>query len=174
MKLIIDGYNLLHASGVLGQGRGLDYLRKSRQALLNCLAESLPPTELPQTTVVFDATDPPWNAPKQQKHAGMTVVFASHFADADSYIEELIKQNSAPRRLTVVSSDHRLHRAAKRRKATPIDSDLWFRELLRQRQSRRSPSGANPGDDQVVKPEGPFSEGETQYWLKQFGIEEGK
>ena len=32
-------------------------------------------------------------------------------------IEELIRKESAPRRLTVVSSDHRVQRAARRRKA---------------------------------------------------------
>ena len=51
------------------------------------------------------------------------------YEDADSLIEELIQKNSTPKNLTVVSSDHRLHRAALRRKATPIDSDVWFDEL---------------------------------------------
>jgi uncharacterized protein len=65
----------------------------------------------------------------------------------------------------VVSSDHRLHRAAKRRKATPIDGDQWFRELLRARHERTSASS-----NETVKPEGPFSPAEVDSWLAQFGL----
>jgi hypothetical protein len=41
----------------------------------------------------------------------------------------LIRKHSSPRALTVVSSDHRLHRAARRRRATPIDSDRWVADV---------------------------------------------
>ena len=79
-------------------------------------------------------------------------------------IEELILRDSAPRRLTVVSSDHRLQKAAHRRKATAVDSDRWLAQMLRERQSRQQ---AGPSDS--VKPEGPLSAGEVEFWLKQFG-----
>lgn len=170
MTLIIDGYNLLHASGVLGRGRGKGHLERARTALLNSLAQAIPSAELTKTTVVFDSKDPPWGAPKRINHEGIEVVFASHHDDADSYIEEMIIKNSAPRKLTVVSSDHRLHRAAKRRKATAVDSDRWFVDLQRARAARQE----NPGGDQVIKPEGPFTSGEVEYWLRQFGLEERK
>lgn len=168
MPLIIDGYNLLHASGVLGRGKGRSSLERARTALLNLLAESLPAAELPRTTVVFDANDAPWGLSRKLDHQGITVYFASRHADADSMIEELIKADSSPKRLTVVSSDHRLHRAARRRRATAIDSDKWLAELLRARQER-SQSKA----DESIKPEGPFSPGEVDYWLKQFHINDG-
>ena len=35
MPLLIDGYNLLHATGILGRGRGHGWLARSREALLN-------------------------------------------------------------------------------------------------------------------------------------------
>jgi predicted RNA-binding protein with PIN domain len=166
MPLIIDGYNLLHASGILGSGRGQGHLERARTALLNCLAESLPENEISQTAVVFDAREPPWNVARQVKHAGITVHFASRYEDADSQIEELIRAHTSPKKLTVVSSDHRLHRAAKRRKATPVDSDVWFLELMRSRAARNQPD-----PEKVVKPEGPFSNIEVEYWLKHFGME---
>jgi predicted RNA-binding protein with PIN domain len=166
MPLLIDGYNLLHASNILGRGRGSSALERSREALLNVLAASLPPEELPRTTIVFDARDPPWGLSRQTNHQGITVIFASREADADSLIEELIKKHSAPRKLTVVSSDHRLHRAANRRRATAIDSDRWFAELLRQRHERSHPTTAD-----TIKPEGPFSSGEVDFWLRQFGLD---
>ena len=41
MSLIIDAYNLLHASGILGKGIGPGGLERSRNALLNFLANTL-------------------------------------------------------------------------------------------------------------------------------------
>lgn len=169
MPLIIDGYNLLHASGILGRGKGPGHLERARQALLNFLVESLPEKELTKTVVVFDAVDPPWGLPRRVNHSGVQVVFASHHSDADSHIEEMIEENSAPKRLTVVSSDHRLHRAAKRRKATAIDSDRWFAEQIRSRSER-----ASANSQRVTKPDGGLSDIEVEYWLKHFGMDEKK
>jgi len=166
MPLLIDGYNLLHASGILGSGRGRGSLERSREALLNVLAQSLPAEEIPRTTVVFDAHDPPWGLARKIDHQGITVYFASRHEDADTMIEEFIKADSAPRKLVVVSGDHRLHRAAKRRRATAIDSDRWFRDLLQARLERQMASLNEP-----IKPEGPFSPGEVDFWLRQFDVD---
>jgi len=163
MTILIDGYNLLHASGVMGRGSGPGGLERSRTALLNLLAASLPAEELPRTTVVFDASEAPWGAARTLQHQGLTVRFADRDSDADTLIEELIKADSAPKRLTVVSSDHRLQRAAKRRKATAIDADQWLAQLLRE---RREPGEAAATEN--LKPEGPLSSGEVEFWLRQF------
>jgi hypothetical protein len=167
MTLLIDGYNLLHASGLLGRGRGRGVLESARQALLNFLANSLPEADVARTTVVFDAHEAPWGSLRRSTIAGISVIFGSSELDADSVIEKLILEDSAPKRLTVVSSDHRLHRAAKRRKATPVDSDQWFREVIRARAARQQPD-----PDVVIKPDGPFTEGEVEYWLKHMGLDE--
>jgi uncharacterized protein len=165
MPLIIDGYNLLHASGILGRGRGPGHLERARNALLTILSESLPEKEIAKTIVVFDAADPPWGVARQTTYNGIRVLFASHHSDADSHIEELIKDDTAPRKLTVVSSDHRLHRAAKRRKATAVDSDLWFAQLMRDRYRN-----LHPDENSTAKPASPNSNIEVEYWLKHFGL----
>jgi uncharacterized protein len=168
MPLIIDGYNLLNATGIAGQGRGPRRLEQARQALLNTLVESLPADEVPKTTVVFDASESPWGVQRQLSHRGISVYFAAKEDDADSVIERLIAAHSAPKRLIVVSSDHRLQRAARRRKATAIDSDIWFNQLLRDRADRTaSKSAAN----EPPKPEGPYSPGEVERWLREFGLQ---
>ncbi|MEX0936703.1 MAG: NYN domain-containing protein [Pirellulales bacterium] len=163
MAYLIDGYNLLHVTGIFGRGRGPHGLERSRKALLNFLAASLSPSELSQTTVVFDAAAAPPGLPRTQVHQGITVRFAANYDDADALIEELIEQHSAPRRLVVVSSDHRLHRAARRRKAKPIDSEDWYSQLLRKRHST-----ARPTDKPDAKPTAPPSEAQVQYWVDEF------
>lgn len=162
MSLIIDGYNLLHVTGRLGRGRGPGVLEKARLALLNLLVESLPPEELPATTIVFDARHAPPDVPHSLEHRGLAVRFAHQHEEADELIEELIRSDSAPRRLTVVSSDHRLQAAARRRRAKAVDSESWLEALLRDRHQRRQqrPSPA--------KPEGEISPSEVEYWLHEF------
>ena len=166
MSLVIDGYNLLHASGILGRGSGPGGFERSRAALLDFLAESLDRRQLAGTTVVFDARMAPPGLPRTTKHRGITVRFAARGSDADEEIEQLIADHTAPRRLTVVSSDHRLHRAARRRRAKVIDSEKWYAAVLRRRIDRareKSPAG---------KPSESPTAGEVRYWLRQFGIEE--
>jgi predicted RNA-binding protein with PIN domain len=168
MALLIDGYNLLHASGILGRGVGPGGLERSRAALLNFLAESLEADELAGTTVVFDARLAPPGLPRLVEHRGITVRFAEPGADADQLIEELIRADSAPRRLVVVSSDHRLHRAARRRRSRAFDSDRWYADTLRRRIDRAR--GTRPS----AKPSEPLSEGEVRFWLRQFGMEDAE
>jgi hypothetical protein len=166
MPLIIDGYNLLNAVGIVGRGAGPGGLQRSRLALLNFLAESLEPEEAAHATVVFDAHDAPAGLPRSVEHRGLTVRFAARFEDADSLIEELIRRHSAPRRLTVVSSDHRVQRAARRRKAHFIDSDAWYAEVVRQRHQRQqsAPEG-------LERPYVPLLEEDVDYWICRFGGE---
>jgi uncharacterized protein len=168
MPLLIDGYNLVHVAGILGRGVGPGSLQRSRLALLNFLAESLDPGELPHTTVVFDSHDAPWGLPRQVEHRGITVRFATQYEEADDLIEELIRADSAPRRLVVVSSDHRLQRAARRRRAKAVDSDVWYAELVRARRQRQEASSDAP-----VRPAPavPLLEEDVNYWLRQFGGE---
>ncbi len=166
MSLLIDGYNLLHASGILGRGVGPGGLERSRAALLNFLVESLDPADVQHTIVVFDAGSNSRGLPRSYEHRGLTVKFSIGHADADELIEQLIRLDSNPRRLTVVSSDHRLQRAAKRRKAHAIDSDKWFAVVLRGRIDR------GRLDPPTAKPPGPLDENQVHFWLRQFGVED--
>ncbi|MBL9124667.1 MAG: NYN domain-containing protein [Planctomycetaceae bacterium] len=163
MALIIDGYNLIHGANLIGGGVGPRGLERSRQVLLDFLVASLPPDELSHTTVVFDAAKPPPGRPRRSEYQGIVVLFASAYDNADELIEELIQADSAPKRLTVVSSDHRLHKAARRRKAKAIDSDRWYAEIVKKRTAQRS---QRPLPD---KPTGPLAPHEVERWLQELG-----
>ena len=54
MKILIDGYNLLHASGIFGGVRGAGGFEASRRALLDEIARLLGPAA-GGVTVIFDA-----------------------------------------------------------------------------------------------------------------------
>lgn len=162
MPLLIDGYNLRHAAGAFGRGADAGTLERARTELLRLLARWLPPEQLQQTTIVFDAAGAPPGLPRTTKHRGITVRFAAGHADADALLEELIAADHAPKRLTVVSSDHRVQRAARRRRARAVDSDVWCAEVARQ----QSQEDKAPGKS--AKPSTPLSPGEVQHWMREF------
>ena len=130
MLVLIDGYNLLHASTILPPPRLQGSLEATRAAVLDFLIQRLPPQVASQTTVVFDKGTER-GLPARTRHGPLAVRFAIHHSEADDLLEQLIAAHHAPRRLTVVSSDHRVQRAARRRRARTVDSDVWLRELTR-------------------------------------------
>ena len=163
MALIIDGYNLLNAVGILSGASGSGNLQRARGALLNFLAESLSLEQRERTAVIFDAgPEAPRGLPRMVSDRAMTIHFASEYDDADALIEELILADTAPRSLTVVSSDHRIQRAAKRRRARSIDSDRWYVEILHSRQNQAN------RDSLPDKPQLPLTAADVDYWLSKF------
>lgn len=129
MAILIDGYNLLHATGFIAAGATYTSLEGPRRSFLNFLCERLTPDEARDTTVVFDAAEAPAGLPIETFNGNIRVLFARDHAEADDLIEELIRANHVPQKLIVVSSDHRIHRAARRRRATAVDSDVWYWDL---------------------------------------------
>lgn len=167
MRLLIDGYNVMYTAGVPGRGFGIGKLERGRLGLLKFVAESLEPAELAETVVVFDGRDAPPGLPRQIEYCGMQVRFAPRSLSADDVIEELIQQESAPGRLTVVSSDRRIQQAARRRKAKAIDSQSWYESLCARRRCR-----APKPLPESLKPAHPPLEAEVARWLAEFGGEQ--
>ncbi len=167
MSLIIDGYNLLFAAGLVGSVDGEGSFEGERRALLDALLNVIDPKELPQTTVVFDSAKAPPGLPRTVHHQQITVRFATGYADADEMIEELIRDHHAPKRLTVVSSDHRVQRAARRRKAKAIDSDSWFRLMRQTRKRIQEQEAKKPPPPK--QPSASVPNAQVNEWIKFFG-----
>ena len=163
MALLIDGYNLLHVTGIFGGGSAAGSFHRSRQALVNFLAASIDGRHRKHAVIVFDAADAPPGLPDTVDHQGLTIRYARGYPDADSLLEELIAAHHAPRRLTVVSSDHRVQRAARRRRAKAVDSEQWYADLLAKRRRRNKSKPA-----EFSKPEGVLDPAEVAYWLEKF------
>jgi len=164
--LVIDGYNLLHAAGFARRRYGPGDLERARHKVLSLIAEQMSDEQRRRTTFVFDAKDPPPDASGHGAHAEMLVLYAHEDEEADDLIERLIDAHSAPRQLIVVSSDHRLHKSARRRKSVALDSDAFLDECARRVYARRTPR-AEP----EIKPGCDTSPAAIEEWLAVFDID---
>jgi hypothetical protein len=114
--------------------------------------------------IIFDGTGPP----DKSGFNGVSnpeIFFSGRGTDTDTVIEDKIKTSTAPKGLTIVSSDRRLRQAASARKATPVKSDVFWADLRKQLSRKRpvkEPAGKRRG----------LSEGETKQWLAFFGLDQ--
>lgn len=160
--LLIDGYNLLHAAGLGRLDYGPGDLQRCRERLLRLLVNHLSPAELARALVVFDAREPPPDRPARQTFQGLRVLFANPGGDADVAIQETLAEHAAPRRVTLVSSDHMLQQAARRHRADWIDSEDFLSGLERRRRVR-----SHVADSE--KPASELTPAESEHWARYFG-----
>ncbi len=163
--LLIDGYNVLHAAGLARKAYGPGEFERTRRSLIRLISQQLSPRERERTTVVFDATDRTLSPSPPQIVDDLLVIYADRNGDADEEIEQLIRENSAPRRLCVVSSDHRLQKAARRRRAKFMDSEDFLRRLARRpTPDERRRQQVEPSNKQS----GRLLPSEVEAWLRVF------
>jgi predicted RNA-binding protein with PIN domain len=159
MLLLVDGYNLLWAVKKLTEQESVvtdvrmcwyvnEYLRKIKQ----------------MGEMIFDGVGPP----DKRGFDGFTnleIIFSGRDIEADTVIENKIRINSAPKGLTVISSDRRVRDAAKTRRAISIKAeDFWLglTKELEKKERIKEPKQKRHG----------LTDGETDYWLKEFEMDE--
>jgi predicted RNA-binding protein with PIN domain len=156
---IIDGYNLLHT--IRKTEEGSEAL--SDVDLCHILSTYFKLTG-EKAEIIFDGTGPP----DKSGFNGVSnpeIFFSGRGTDTDTVIEDKIKTSTAPKGLTIISSDRRLRQAARARKATPVKSDVFWADLRKQLSRKRpvkEPAGKRRG----------LSEGETKQWLAFFGLDQ--
>lgn len=163
MPYLIDGYNLLYAMGAIPKRAGPHGLEKARLRLLGLL-HSVYGDDAAHVTVVFDAAHAPPGAVGEEEYHGVHVRFAVGHEDADELIESVIRHDSAPKQLTVVSDDHRIQQAARRRHCVVLGC-LDYLDGLQRR--RHQPSTPQPKDEKRTA----SSAEEVQEWLKAFAAD---
>jgi predicted RNA-binding protein with PIN domain len=156
---IIDGYNLLWSIH-----KTVEHFEEITQAQLCRLVAQYLKADGLDGLIVFDGVGPPDKRPLQHI-ANLEVLFSGPNADADDVIEARLKADTAPKRLTVVSSDRRIRTAVKAAKATSIKSEQFCRILLSRAKARKAPA------EPVQKKQG-LDEGQTKQWLKYFGLDQ--
>jgi uncharacterized protein len=171
--LLIDGYNLMFESTSVDRGMDGDKaLRAARGRMLHLLVGLIDESMRSKTMIVFDAKKAPPGLTDNYDYQGIQIVFARDWDSADELIQTEIRRHSAPKTLTVVSSDHAIHRKAIARGAKVIDSDEWLARELENR-DRRLREGAidagEPLDLELDTKNREVSRDEMERWLKEFG-----
>ena len=156
--MLIDGYNLLRAVQNLSE----QSFNITDVQLCLVLSEYLYRIKK-KGKIVFDGTGPR-DKTAFKNIRNLEVVFSGSSHEADDVIEELVLENTAPKRLVVVSSDRRIKTAAKKRKAIAADCvDFWMeviKTLEKKRKRKPEPQAKFTG----------ITEAETEYWLREFGL----
>ena len=157
--IIIDGHNLLHS--IHKEGSYSEPI--SDVGLCRIIGRYLKLTGQ-SGTIVFDGTGPR-DKSGFDDISNLEVFFAGLGNDTDTVIEDKIGSSTAPRRLTIVSSDRRLRKAARARKAISVKSEVFWNNI--QKQLSRKKAAKEP----AAKRRG-LSESETKQWLEFFGLEQ--
>ncbi len=160
MLYLIDGYNLLHAMGVLGKRVGPQGLAKARLGLSGLLRGALK-EDASNVTVVYDAAGAPPGLVDDQECQGIHVRFAIDQDQADDLIESIIGKCSAPKQLAVVSDDRRIRKAAQRRGCKSVHCADFLEDLARGRHRQRS-TGSTSAEKK------PSANNESDFWLQEF------
>ena len=155
MPFLIDGNNLIFAMADVGRDVGRGGLCK----MLSVLVDSGR-----QVTVVFDGPPPRKPLAKQIAAGGVETIYSGTIK-ADILICEEIAANTAPRRLSVVSTDREIRSAARKRRCKGIRSEDFARVLV---QLQTPPPSEPPEPPEKRKG---LTKGQVAHWLKEFGID---
>jgi predicted RNA-binding protein with PIN domain len=156
---IIDGHNLLHAIPKVDESTTLISDLQLCRIIDYYLRQSGNKGE-----IIFDGIGPP-DKSGFDSTSRLEISFAGLDTDTDTVIEDKIRVNSAPKRLVIVSSDRRIRKAARARKATSIKSEQFWYNI--NKQLNRKTRKKEPGE----KRHG-LTESETKQWLEFFGLEQ--
>ncbi len=157
MPLLLDTYNILHVVGVLPpEIAGIDtnglarLLESSRWASQGCW-------------LICDGTVKPGT---QEGGGGVQIRFAGPGRTADEAIAQLVEKSSAPRSITVVSSDREVQRHARTRKCRVIDASEFLARLSEDvgRGPAARPSPAAPST--------PLTGKAVRDWIRSFGVDD--
>jgi hypothetical protein len=96
------------------------------------------------------------------EYHGIHIAFAVEHHEADDLIELKIEKESAPNKLTVVSDDQRIQKAARRRHCIVRGCLDYLEDLDRERRPKHSSPLEAP-----AKPTG-LSPAEIERWLREF------
>ncbi|MBN2843359.1 MAG: NYN domain-containing protein [Sedimentisphaerales bacterium] len=161
MSYIFDGYNLYHAAcKALEQWSAVTVT-----TLFEFVAGDLSYIKQPGK-VIFDGFCPRGREYLDRLGPLHFYYSGNYGLDADSLIEDMILEDTAPKKLTIVSSDRRIRSAARSRKAVSLSSNDYLFEMMR-RYDRPGPAPREPKQKQSG-----LTPAETNYWLKIFGVKD--
>lgn len=156
MPLLLDAYNILHVVGVLPPDlAGIDL-----DELADLVADSRFRGD--EAILVCDGV------PKRHAvtHPSVHVRFAGAGRTADETIVRLVRRSSAPKRITVVTSDREIVQAVRRRRAGVIPSDRFLAMLAEDHTRPGSPSRSSSTSAMH-----PSDRRQVDAWLRLFRVD---
>jgi predicted RNA-binding protein with PIN domain len=155
-RIVVDGYNLIHAMPELARLVASD-LERARDRLVGKLAVYRSSRHV-RVTVVFDGRGA--GALQTRPPGGVEVVFSRAPQNADAKIKNLVSLAKSPRSWTVVTSDNSIVRFARDYGAKTIPSAEFAEKL--------GPVIPNLGPNRPVQQDAPLSQAEVAEWEEFF------
>jgi predicted RNA-binding protein with PIN domain len=159
MPVLIDTYNVLHTVGVLPPDlAGIDVPGLIRLILAGRYRDQ-------KCILVCDGQPEPGGAAAQPE-ATIAIRYSGRGRSADDLLGQLIRSSTAPRRLVVVSSDHEVQKAARKRRCTALSSAEFLQHLV------SDTRGGRTGDAAPLRPRpGAMSETQVDRWMRVFDLD---
>jgi predicted RNA-binding protein with PIN domain len=155
-RIVIDGYNLIHAMPELARLVGND-LERARDGLVSKLAVFRSGRGV-RVTVVFDGQN--MAAQQGRPPGGIEVVFSRAPQNADAKIKTLLSLEKSPKSWTVVTSDNSIVRYARDYGAKTIPSAEFAAKL--------GNTIPNLGPNRPAPRDMPMTPGEVAEWEEYF------
>jgi len=164
--ILIDGYNLIHAS------RGADFdwtdlgLEDARRALVDFLATRRRPQK-ERITVVFDGVSGAY--PRASAAHGIEVVFSESGDTADKVICKMAAAAPNPRAVLVVSDDREIRSKALAIGAKVVAARGFLRRAEEESEKRRRAGPPEPREKYTGT-----DPGQVERWRKILGFDDGE
>ncbi len=157
MKILVDGYNVMHKMKML-KPLLVQNLESARETFIEIVCKKARDENTNvRTVLVFDGKRGGSGAESYTlEHGKVKVMFSRPPQNADTLLTQLMDEERAPQNVLVVSSDNDVVYSAKHRSIKTQSSRAFAEKLL---YGKQKGGKENP----------PISEGEIEYWLKVFG-----
>ncbi len=165
MRVIIDGYNLAHATDWLDL-KGRPAPKGMRVMLMRLLVDYAERSD-DRITVVFDGLPADGRQVAELgARAGIEVVFSGTESDADTQIAKMLEFSTGARDALVVSSDREVRAAAARFHAKSCSSDEFMNHV---RQALAEPAPKAEAEPDIKYTGVPDSD--INVWMRIFGFD---
>ena len=155
MPFLLDTYNVIHAGSAMGGAFANLNVRRLCQWIV-----AAPKRQ--KTTLVLDGRAKP-DEPSENEFPELELRYSGTGISADKVIGQVIDRAKNRKALTVVTNDRAVATHARMNYAAAISCEAFLSSLLAAHQSARSTHPPH-------KLGAPRSPGETDHWLKEFGL----
>ncbi len=157
MPYVVDTYNAVHAGLAMGGALSRFTVRK----LCQWIAASAPAIKV---TLVLDGRAKP-DEPSENEFPGIAIVYSGVGVSADKVIGQMVERSGNKKKLTVVTNDRAVALHARRNFANAMSCEAFLSQLIG--------TEARGVTGKVLPPhktQGTGTSGETDHWMKEFGI----